>query len=53
MTKNKELFTEVKVSDTELDKVSGGTDITGSESFQINNNSHYPIGTRNSQARFS
>ena len=38
MTKNKELFTEVKVSDTELDKVSGGTDITGSESFQIDNN---------------
>lgn len=41
MTKNKELFTEVKASeasDRELDKVSGGTDIISSENFQINNN---------------
>ena len=39
MEKNKKLIKkEGEVSDKELEKVSGGTEITGDESIKINNN---------------
>ena len=38
MEKNKKLEKEGEASDKELEKVTGGTEITGSESIKINNN---------------